>query len=374
MSQVSPSAATTAATLPVAQVNAERFDQAALGIKPLPLENLVSGVPVPLDIYLPGVNEQDHTVVPSRIIAAGQDPTDAHLDLIRRSGFAHVFFRRRDQDLVLDYLAKRGRDLVGDAQVPAVDKARLLYDNAMYLVEAALTLPHMTENVRRGQEYIETVVQFVSGTPDAAAALVGLLEVDYTWFNHSVNVCLLSVSFGHFLGLSHDDIVTLGLGTLLHDIGKREVPEEILVKPGPLSESECEIMRQHPVTGAWTLANIGQIPSPAVRVVRHHHENLDGSGYPDGLTEVWLEPSLRIIRIIDSYDAVTSNRCYQPAQSAFHGLQVMKREMEGKLSAELFQSFIAFLGHVNPRNKSVRRPATDGLPPMRVLAAKQTFH
>ncbi|MBU0517188.1 MAG: HD domain-containing protein, partial [Proteobacteria bacterium] len=283
MSQVSPSTAVTAATLPVAQVNADQFDQAALGIKPLPLDNLVSGVEVPLDIFLPGVNEQDNTVVPSRIIAAGQAPTETHLDLIRRSGFAHVFFRGRDQGLVLDYLARRAKDMVGDALVPVIDKARLLYDNAMYLVEAALTLPHMTENVRRGQQYIESVVRFVAGTPEAAEALVGLLEVDYTWFNHSVNVCLLSVSFGHFLGLASDDIVTLGLGTLLHDIGKREVPQEILVKPGPLSESENEIMRRHPVTGAWTLANIGEVPAAAVRVVRHHHENMDGSGYPDGL-------------------------------------------------------------------------------------------
>jgi putative nucleotidyltransferase with HDIG domain len=360
--------------MPVATVRSRDFDQSAYGVKPLPLSNLASGVPVPLDFFVPGLNRADQSIVPTRIIRAGQSPTAAHLARIRQSGFAQVYFRREDQDRVLDYLVARTREVVSQPGLAPEDQARILCENALYLVEAALTLPHMGPNIVRGKEFIQSVVQFVNHVPGASAALIGLLKVDYTWYHHSVNVCLLAVAFGHFLGMRTADVELLGLGTLLHDIGKREVPPEILAKPGPLSGPEREIMRQHPITGAWTLDQLPQVPRGAVRIVRHHHENMDGSGYPDGLTEVWLEPSIRLIRIVDSYDAVTSNRCYQNAQSAFEGLQIMRREMDGKISAEMFQSFIAFLGHVNPDNRSDGKRPVNRLNKMSVLPGGKTLH
>ncbi len=367
-------AAANVSPLPAAPIEAGRFDQAAHDLRSMPLEDLAPGVPLPADIFVPGLNQADQSVVPTRVFAAGESPAGARLDRFRRAGFTRVYFLRRDQEALLDYLVIRAREVVADPALSPEQQAAVLCENALYLVEAALTLPHMGPNIRRGRDLIQSVVRFVTGIPQASAALVGLLRVDYTWYHHSVNVCLLSVAFGHFLGMQPEDIEVLGLGTLLHDIGKREVPAEVLAKPGPLSGPEREIMRQHPVTGAWTLEKIPEVPTGAVRIVRHHHENMDGSGYPDGLTEVWLEPTIRLIRIVDSYDAVTSNRCYQTAQTAFEGLKVIRREMNGKISGEMFQSFISFLGHVNPDNRERAAGTPDRLARMSVLPGGRTVH
>jgi putative nucleotidyltransferase with HDIG domain len=369
-----PLAAANLMPLPAAPIEADRFNLTAHDLRDLPLENLSPGAPVPVDIFVPGLNRADQSVVPTRIFAAGDSPAPAVLARLRQSGFTRIYFRRRDQEALLDYLVFRAREVVGNPGLSPVQQAAVLCENALYLVEAALTLPHMGLNIRRGRDFIQSVVRFVSTVPEASAALVGLLQVDYTWYQHSVNVCLLSVAFGHFLGMKRVDVEVLGLGTLLHDIGKREVPAEVLAKPGPLSGSEREIMRQHPVTGAWTLEKIPEVPTGAVRIVRHHHENMDGTGYPDGLTEVWLEPTIRLIRIVDSYDAVTSNRCYQTAQTAFEGLKIIRSELNGKISGEMFQSFVAFLGQANTSHAVRRSGVPDRLARMSVLPGGRTVH
>jgi putative nucleotidyltransferase with HDIG domain len=131
---------------------------------------------------------------------------------------------------------------------------------------------------------------------------------------HSERVTAYAIALGQTLGLTEENLDTLRLASLLHDIGKIGVPESVLNKPGGLNDEEWLIMRRHPEVGAAIVKNIkGKDVNVITGVVRHHHENFDGKGYPDGLAGDDIPFLARILRVADSYDAMTSRRSYRGA-------------------------------------------------------------
>jgi HD-GYP domain-containing protein (c-di-GMP phosphodiesterase class II) len=129
---------------------------------------------------------------------------------------------------------------------------------------------------------------------------------------HSERVGTLGRRLALALGLSTDEAATVGQAGLLHDIGKIGVPEAVLRKRGPLAPEEWEVMRRHPLTGAQIVAPFEFFSSGAL-IIRHHHERLDGTGYPDGLVGEAIPFGARIIAVADVWDALTSDRPYRPA-------------------------------------------------------------
>ena len=131
---------------------------------------------------------------------------------------------------------------------------------------------------------------------------------------HSERVAALSGGVATALGLAPSVVDIVGQAGLLHDIGKIGVPEAILQKAGPLAPDEWRIMRAHPVTGAQIVAPF-EFFEGAARVIRHHHERWDGSGYPDALAREEIPLEARIVAVADVFDALTSARSYRPALS-----------------------------------------------------------
>jgi putative nucleotidyltransferase with HDIG domain len=121
-----------------------------------------------------------------------------------------------------------------------------------------------------------------------------------------------SVDIARKLGLSEADVENIRMAALLHDLGKITVPDDILKKPGRLSEEEMEVIRKHPAHGAKMIESIEPMKD-AREIIRHHHEYYDGSGYPDGLRGEDIPLGARIIGVADAFDAMTSNRPYRKA-------------------------------------------------------------
>jgi putative nucleotidyltransferase with HDIG domain len=130
---------------------------------------------------------------------------------------------------------------------------------------------------------------------------------------HSISVALLAQKIAEAMGTLGDTQLVYLTG-LLHDVGKVGIPDRILMKPGPLSDSEWEVMRSHPSLGAGILRPIKLYPD-VIAAVLAHHENMDGSGYPAGLSGTGIHPIARIIRVADSFDAMTSTRVHRPSRS-----------------------------------------------------------
>jgi putative nucleotidyltransferase with HDIG domain len=127
---------------------------------------------------------------------------------------------------------------------------------------------------------------------------------------HSQRVCDLSLLIGESLGLSQEALEELRVGTILHDIGKIGVPDQILNKPGRLDDEEFEIMKSHPVIG-YEICKPLMLSEGVLLIIRNHHEKLDGTGYPDGLKGGELPLSLRIVCVADAFDAMSSRRPYR---------------------------------------------------------------
>ncbi|MDT5286408.1 MAG: cyclic di-GMP phosphodiesterase, partial [Mycobacterium sp.] len=157
--------------------------------------------------------------------------------------------------------------------------------------------------------------------------------------DHVVRVQLVAEELARAIGLDAEQAADIGWSAMLHDVGKLHVPDRILLKPGPLMTDEWEIMRRHPVWGAEILAQ-GEGFEVARRIARWHHENIDGSGYPDGLRGENIPLEARIVRIADSFDAMTHARPYKPARSMEWALEELLRCAGTQFDSELAILFI----------------------------------
>lgn len=212
-------------------------------------------------------------------------------------------------------VAKAGLPIAGDA----VDFNEELRDAREVRDEAEDLVRCFMQSVKAGEEIEtnrvnETVGKMVSSifrNQDALTSLSRLKSFDDYTFAHSVNVCILSLTLGRHMGLSGEALHNLGVGAILHDIGKMLVPETILKKPGALSDSEFKEMKRHTELGRDMLCRTRDITDESRRVTLHHHEKFDGSGYQDSLSGEDIHLFARIAAVADVYDAMTSNRVYQ---------------------------------------------------------------
>jgi putative nucleotidyltransferase with HDIG domain len=157
-------------------------------------------------------------------------------------------------------------------------------------------------------------------------------------FQHCLLVTGVAVGFALELRFTGLDIKRLGIAATLHDIGKARIPLSILDKPGRLDPVEDEIMKSHPVIGYELLKDLPGIPPEVLDGVRHHHEYLDGSGYPDGLTSFRISDLVRLLTISDIFAALIESRPYRPAMSREDAYKILCG-MHGKLEAPLVSAF-----------------------------------
>jgi hypothetical protein len=157
--------------------------------------------------------------------------------------------------------------------------------------------------------------------------------------DHVVRVQLVAEELALATGLDAERAADIGWSAMLHDVGKLHVPDRILLKPGPLSADEWAIMRRHPVWGAEILAQ-GEGFEVARRIARWHHENIDGSGYPDGLRGEGIPLEARIVRIADAFDAITHQRPYKPARTIEWALEELTRCSGTQFDPDLARLFV----------------------------------
>lgn len=160
---------------------------------------------------------------------------------------------------------------------------------------------------------------------------------------HCERLARYAVSLGAALGLSTDDLAALKRGGFLHDVGKIGIPDAILMKASPLTADEYAIIQGHPEIGERLLGDLRSL-APVRPIVRHHHERLDGSGYPDGLSGAEVPLLAHIVSIVDAYDAMTTPRPYRQAMSRQAALAELHRDVaRGRMSRDLVEMFIAVL-------------------------------
>ena len=194
----------------------------------------------------------------------------------------------------------------------ALQRSYPVYNDARGWVDIMLEDSRLGVSIdtAKARNLVAKLADEVIKNPDALIWLTHMKSRDEYTATHCLNVCILALTFGRSLGLDNKRLNILGLGALLHDIGKMQIPEEILNKPGRLTKEEFALMQTHPGQGYQLLKKQRGLPPLCLDIVLHHHERLGGSGYPDGLVDDQIGLLTRIAAIVDVYDAVTSDRCY----------------------------------------------------------------
>ncbi|MGE6149199.1 HD-GYP domain-containing protein [Aeromonas media] len=190
------------------------------------------------------------------------------------------------------------------------------------------------------EEMVDTM--FTHG--DAMLCLARIRAKDAYLMEHSMNVAILLANFGRYLGLDRSVLKELTLGGLLHDVGKIMTPDEVLNKPGKLTDEEFGVMRQHVVHSYDILSNTAGITPTMLEVAANHHERLDGTGYPQRLKGDQLSLYTRMSGIVDVYDAVTADRVYKQGMPPTQAFRILLKGINQHFDAELVTKFIKCMG------------------------------
>lgn len=191
---------------------------------------------------------------------------------------------------------------------------------------------------------VEEIASSVMRNPGAIISLARLKRADTYTYMHSVAVCALMVALARQLNLDENLTRELGMAGLLHDMGKAFTPEHILKKPGKLTDKEFAVMRQHPSVGHGVLVDGGALGDIPLDVCLHHHEKMDGSGYPERLAGDKISLYARMGAVCDVYDAITSNRPYKTGWDPAESIRRMTEWCNGHFDERVFHAFVKSIG------------------------------
>jgi putative nucleotidyltransferase with HDIG domain len=199
---------------------------------------------------------------------------------------------------------------------------------------------------------VEEISNSVMRNPGALISLARLKTADDYTYMHSVAVCALMIALARQLQLSEEDTRAAGMAGLMHDLGKAMMPMAVLNKPGKLTEAEFAVIRTHPEEGYKLLLTASGVNEVTKDVCLHHHEKIDGSGYPKGLNGETMSLFAKMGAVCDVYDAITSNRPYKAGWDPAESIKRMA-EWTGHFDATVFQAFVKSLG-IYPTGSFVR--------------------
>jgi putative nucleotidyltransferase with HDIG domain len=181
----------------------------------------------------------------------------------------------------------------------------------------------LAQSAKKFKKLISLLLEELQRSKELLNLLSDVFIHDHYIFSHSLNVTLYALAIGIEMKLSPKELEQLGLGAILHDVGKMKVPVEILSKPDRLTGEEFQIIKAHAEEGFQLLRNIPEISLIVAHCAFQHHERLNGSGYPRGLKGDNIHLFGRILGVADVFDAVTSNRVYRPAMLPHEGLEIL---------------------------------------------------
>ncbi|MBA2356756.1 MAG: HD domain-containing protein [Acidobacteria bacterium] len=247
--------------------------------------------------------------------------------------------RRYDQ-----YVERHLDTLLGNPQIATSRKVELLQSATHTTLDSVMVDPRHTQAVPRTRRIAQQTVQLIVRDSEALGHMAALMARDYDTVRHSMNVSVFATGLAHAAGVRNaNDLRDLALGALLHDIGKSELPRDLIIKPGAYTDDEMALMRTHVTRGEQILQQDTRIGPLGMMVVSQHHERLTGDGYPRGLDASQMHLFGRIAGIADVYDAMTSDRSYQRAMKPVDALQLMSTHLASHFDQGLLREFVRTL-------------------------------
>lgn len=255
-----------------------------------------------------------------------------------------LFVSSKSREKYQKYIEQNLDKILVDKNVSQEKKAGILYETSKSLMRDVLDNPSYGENIQRSKKLVEHQVAFILKGQEAFHNLLKISSFDYYTYTHSVNVCTFAVALAQQLGYTDEKFLhDLGIGALLHDVGKSKISDRILNKKGSLSQVEFELMKKHPKWGVEILTSTDLIDPASYYPVLQHHERGHERGYPNKLKLGEMHEYSKIVAIVDTFDAMTTQRVYQGAVETFPALKVMFSLRED-FDKKMLETFATLMG------------------------------
>jgi putative nucleotidyltransferase with HDIG domain len=294
-----------------------------------------------------------------KITSRGKVTNDKQISSLKNQGIIALVIDLSKQDSIPDFASDSPPEIIAKPPAEITFEQEIAIAATLHTKGKAIQ-KRMFDSVVKGlpldlaipEEFTGNLVSSIDRNPNALLCMTKIREKDSYLLEHSLNVAILLANFANHVELSEDQVQELALSGFLHDIGKIKIPDSILHKPGKLTDQEMNIMRDHVYFGVKILNEL-ELPESMVRTISEHHERLDGYGYPEGARGDEISLFGRMIAIVDTYDAITAERCYKAGMPSQKALQIILQDSPDKYDLELVKKFIKCIG-VYPVGSLVR--------------------
>jgi len=276
---------------------------------------------------------------------SGQKFTLKHRQVLHKNDVKEVFIQSSDRPQYEQYIERNLGNILLDESLDIEVRSKVFYEASAVVMQEVFDhkLPSTlrAKHFNRISEIVENSIKFLAAD-SSLSAVAPFISHDYKTYSHCMHVFIFSVAVFQTYDMDDKDVFECGLGALLHDVGKAKIPHSILNKRGSLTQSEREVIKEHPVHGISMCSHLPMTQN-TINCILFHHEKLDGTGYPAGLKSDNIPMPVRIISMSDVYDALTTERPYAEAMDPYAALTLMRHDMRDGLDMEVFKRFVAVL-------------------------------
>lgn len=279
---------------------------------------------------------------PILLIAANTIIADMK-DTLARKKHGPLFITRDSAKKFENFMEDSLEPIIKNTTISLEQKSSIVHACAKNIIRDVFDNPRNGRNISRAKSITSNIIDLTLADTQSIRHLLRLGSHDYYTFSHCVNVAVFGIGLWLMIRKSDDtELHDFALGCILHDVGKSQIVDSILNKPGKLDFDEFEIIKKHSNQGQWLMDR--HASEITLDVIIHHHEKINGQGYPHGLKRDQISDNAKIATIADVYDALTTNRPYAPARRPLSALTLMKDEMVGHFEQKKFEKFVLFLG------------------------------
>lgn len=276
-----------------------------------------------LSLYLPGDVGDEMQLYRSPDVPL----TEADLKNLISRGHTRLFVRADEHADYQQYLRDSLQTILVDESLPVPHQFGALDGVARDVLAHSFAAGKTDQTVDTSRDLAQKTVELICRKDVTETDLMGIMRHDYYTFTHSANVSYYCVMLANALQICDSDgLVDIAAAALLHDVGKLEIPDTILCKPGRLSDAEFAAIRRHPTTGFRMLCHRKDLSYAQMMMVYQHHERLDGKGYPVGVIAEEIHDWARVCTVADVFEALTSNRPYRAGMSRERAFEIMDRD------------------------------------------------
>ncbi|MEA3353686.1 MAG: HD-GYP domain-containing protein [Campylobacterota bacterium] len=285
--------------------------------------------------------EPDNVFV--KLLDSGDSFNTKIQNTIKEKNIKNIYVLYEDHEEYEHDIEEYLKKIKDDKNIPYIKKSEILHELASDVMYDMLDGELNPKKIMQANSVVNDKVDILLSDHNAVKAMLKVTSHDYYTYTHCVNVSTYSLGFGAFLKLTDKQLRIIGMAGMMHDLGKKQIPLEIINKKGKLSDDEFKTMKNHPTFGVDLLKELGETDKLLLDIVEQHHEKLNGTGYPHQLKAKEIHPYAKVMAICDIFDALTTKRSYKPAMKSYDAFSLMRHKMEHEIDQKLLEQFIKFM-------------------------------